>query len=87
MALDLISGAEVRRLLGGISVKTLQRYREKYWLEGIHYVKPVQRCVYNRLLIENWMLNHRADPAAHQRAIETWWHEQVKQPRLRKRGG
>ena len=34
MGLDLISASEVRDLLGGISPKTLQRYRDKYWIEG-----------------------------------------------------
>ncbi len=72
MALDLISGAEVRALLGGISLKTLQRYRDKHWIEGVHYLKPVQRCLYNRPLIQDWMLNHSHDPAAHQRTIEAW---------------
>jgi hypothetical protein len=70
--LDLISGSDVRAMLGGISVKTLQRYRDKYWIDGVHFVKPVQRCLYNRPLIQDWMLNHVHDPAAHQRAIEAW---------------
>jgi hypothetical protein len=47
MSLDLISGPEVRALLGGISVKTLQRYRDKHWIDGVHYVKRVQRCFYS----------------------------------------
>lgn len=72
MGLDLISASEVRDLLGGISPKTLQRYRDKYWIEGVHYLKPVQRCLYNRPLVHDWMINHSHDPMRHQQAIETW---------------
>jgi hypothetical protein len=72
MSLDLISSPEVRALLGGISVKTLQRYRDKRWIDGVHYFKPVQRCLYNRPLIQDWMRNAAHDPAAHQDAIEAW---------------
>jgi Putative excisionase (DUF1233) len=82
MELDLISGSEVRQLLGGISVKTLQRYRLKYWTEGVHYLKPVQLCRYNRPLIHDWILNHSHDPVRHQQAIEDW----VKSQQGTKRG-
>lgn len=68
---DLISSAEVRALLGGISVKTLGRYREKYWHSGIHYVCPVQRCLYVKPMVLDWIL-HRHEPSAHQRAMEAW---------------
>ena len=71
MSLDLMSGSEVRELLGGISVKTLQRYRLKYWTLGIHYVQPVQICQYNRPLIEDWIIN-RHEPQSHNRTIEAW---------------
>lgn len=72
MELDLISASEVRGILGGISKKTLQRYRDKYWIEGVHYLKPVQICIYNRPLIKDWMMNHSHDPVRHQQAIEAW---------------
>jgi hypothetical protein len=68
---DLISGSEVRSLLGDISVKTLGRYRAKYWHCGIHYVQPVQRCLYIKPMILDWMLNQK-EPSAHQRAMEAW---------------
>lgn len=79
---EFINGSEVRALLGGISLKTLQRYRDRHWIEGIHFIKPVQKCQYNQALIRDWMINHSHDPAAHQRAIELWVQaQQVKKPR------
>ncbi|GAB4469425.1 MAG: hypothetical protein OHK0037_27640 [Elainellaceae cyanobacterium] len=51
-----------------ISDRTLKRYRAMRWTEGIHYVKPVQRILYNRPLIEDWLVNSD-DPQAHDRAI------------------
>ena len=84
MSLDLMSGSEVQKLLGGISVKTLQRYRLKHWTLGIHYMQPVQRCQYNRPLIEDWIVN-RHEPQAHNRAIEAWvFSQQGNQRRGRK---
>ncbi|NJM47524.1 MAG: hypothetical protein HC860_16285 [Alkalinema sp. RU_4_3] len=68
---DLMSGAEVRKLLGGISPRTLDRYRSKYWHCGIHYVQPTQRCQYVRPMILDWLVN-RQEPAAHQNAMEAW---------------
>jgi hypothetical protein len=67
---DLIKGSEVRSLLD-ISRRTLDRYRAKYWHRGIHYVQPVQRCIYVKPLILDWMRN-RHDPWAHQQAMEAW---------------
>ncbi len=68
---DLIKSSEVRALLGNISPRTLDRYRQKYWLNGIHYVQPVQRCMYVKPMILDWLTN-RQEPLAHQRAIEAW---------------
>ncbi len=87
MELDLISGSEVRQLLGGISVKTLQRYRLKYWIEGVHYLKPVQLCRYNRPLIQDWMLNHSRAPARHQQVIEDWVKSQQDTQRRGRKAG
>jgi hypothetical protein len=54
-----------------ISVRTLARYRSDYWYLGIHYVQPVQKILYNKELIEDWLVN-RHDYAAHLRAIEAY---------------
>lgn len=67
---DLIKSSEVRALLD-ISKRTLDRYRAKYWHEGIHYVQPVQRCLYIKPMILDWMMN-RKEPATHQRSMEAW---------------
>jgi hypothetical protein len=68
---DLIPASEVRALLGGVSTKTLDRYRAKYWHCGIHYVQPVQRVMYIKPMILDWILN-RQEPKAHQSAMEEW---------------
>ena len=65
-----INKQEVCKLLD-ISDRSLVRYREKYWLLGAHYVKPVQKILYNRELIEDWLVN-RHNPVAHQRAIDAY---------------
>lgn len=72
MELELIKASEVRAMLGNISAVTLKRYRLKYWIEGVHYAKPVQQCFYNKPLIEDWMLHGRTDPATHRRTIEAF---------------
>lgn len=68
---DLLKASEVRALLGNISPRTLDRYRAKYWHCGIHYVQPVQQCLYVKPMILDWLIN-RKEPAAHQRAMEAW---------------
>jgi hypothetical protein len=68
---DLISGAEVRRLLGDISEKTLSRYRV-HWHEGFHYVQPVHRIQYVKPMIVHWMLNRKSNPKAHDAEIKAW---------------
>ena len=52
-----------------ISERTLARYRSDHWYIGIHYSKPVQKILYNRELLEDWMIN-RHEWGAHLRAIE-----------------
>jgi hypothetical protein len=84
MSLDLIKESEVRALLGDVSAKTIARYRGKYWTEGAHYVKPVQRCLYVKPMIEDWII-HRDDPARHQNAVEAWY-KQAQYPTKPKRG-
>ena len=69
--LDLMSDLEVRELLGGISDKTLQRYRLNYWIPGVHYFCPVKKCQYNRPLIEDWIVNSE-EPEVHNRTVEAW---------------
>ncbi|MBW4662101.1 MAG: helix-turn-helix domain-containing protein [Drouetiella hepatica Uher 2000/2452] len=54
-----------------VGERTLARYREKHWYLGIHYVQPVQKILYNRELILDWMVN-RHDYIAHLRAIEAY---------------
>jgi hypothetical protein len=81
---DFLTGAEVRSLLGGISTRTLNRYRLKYWTEGIHYVQPVQLVRYIRPMIVDWMLNGKSNPMAHQLAKEAWL-AQHQTPRLKTR--
>ena len=68
---DLIKSSEVRSLLGDISKRTLDRYRAQHWHCGIHYVKPVQRCMYVKPMILDWMVN-RQESSAHQNAMEAW---------------
>jgi hypothetical protein len=71
---DLMSGAEVKALLGSKDKtdKFLRRHRQAYWLEGIHYIQPVQRVLYVRPMIMDWILNHKTNPLAHQDAMEAW---------------
>ncbi len=68
---DLIKSSEVRALLGNISPRTLDRYRAKHWHCGIHYVQPIQRCMYVKPMILDWLIN-RKEPGTHQRAMEAW---------------
>lgn len=69
---DLISGAEVRLLLGNISEKTLSRYRAAHWYEGFHYAQPVHRIQYIKPMIVHWILNWKTNPTAHERMIQEW---------------
>jgi hypothetical protein len=69
---DFLSGSEVRSLVGGISVKTLDRWRLKHWTEGVHYVQPGHKVIYIKPMIIDWMINSKANPMAHQRAKEQW---------------
>jgi hypothetical protein len=69
---DFLSGSQVKTLVGGISNKTLDRWRLKHWTEGIHYVQPGHRVIYIKPMIIDWMLHSKANPAAHQRAKEAW---------------
>jgi Putative excisionase (DUF1233) len=68
---DLMGAAELRQLLG-VTDRTLTRYRLKHWEEGIHYVAPVQRVLYVRPMITDWILHHKNNPGAHQDAKEQW---------------
>jgi len=54
-----------------VTERTLSRYRSSYWYLGTHFVQPVQKILYNRELIEDWMVN-RHDWAAHMKAIEAY---------------
>lgn len=85
---DFISANEVRRLLGNISLKSLDRWRAKHWHEGIHYVQPGHRILYVKPMIIDWMINGKANPAAHQRAMEQWLTDhQHRKPRSRRNAG
>ncbi len=61
---------EISKLLH-VGDRTLARYRDAHWHCGIHYVQPVQKILYNKELIEDWMVN-RHDYPAHLRAIEAY---------------
>jgi nitric oxide reductase activation protein len=65
---QFIDKHEACRLLR-VTERSLARYRDLYWYQGIHYVKPVQKILYNKTLLVDWMIN-RHDWMAHQRAIE-----------------
>jgi hypothetical protein len=71
---DFMSGSEVKALLGSTDKtdKFLRRNREKYWVEGVHYVQPIQRVLYIRPMILDWVLNHKSNPMVHQDAMEAW---------------
>jgi hypothetical protein len=69
---DLMGAAELRELLGGVSDRTLGRYRKKHWQKDIHYAQPVQRIFYIRPLILDWILNYQNNPMVHQDAMEAW---------------
>jgi RecJ-like exonuclease len=74
----LMTGPEVRAYLGGISEKTLARYRLNRWTEGIHYFQRVQRYLYNQPMIEDWLLNQH-DPRRHLEAQAIWLREKERQ--------
>jgi hypothetical protein len=69
-ATDFIDKREACELLR-VTERTLARYRELYWYQGIHFIKPVQKILYNKTLILDWMVN-RHDFLAHQQAIEAY---------------
>jgi Helix-turn-helix domain len=70
MTYTFISKKEACDLLK-ISERTLARYRSDHWYLGIHYVKPVQKILYNKELIEDWLVN-KHDWGTHMRAIEAY---------------
>jgi hypothetical protein len=87
---DFISASDVRKLLADISIKTLNRWRANHWTEGVHYCQPGHKVIYIKPMIIDWMINHKADPAAHQRAVEAWVaanQHQPAQPRARRNAG
>jgi hypothetical protein len=86
---DFLSGSEVRSLVGGISIKSLDRWRTKHWTEGIHYVQPGHKVVYIKPMIVDWMINGKVNPMAHQRAKEQWLaqNQHQAQPRSRRNAG
>jgi hypothetical protein len=80
---DLMGAAELRCLLA-VSDRTLTRYRLKHWVQGIHFVAPVQRVLYVRPMIMDWILNHKTNPIAHQDAMEAWVAKNQSRDRRRK---
>lgn len=83
---DFLSSAEVRQILGGISQKSLDRWREKHWTEGIHYVQPGHKIIYIKPMIVDWMINGKVNPMAHQLAKEAWLAKHQHQPKKRRAG-
>jgi hypothetical protein len=86
---DFLSGSEVRSLVGGISTKTLDRWRLTHWTEGVHYIQPGHKAIYIKPMIIDWMINSKANPMAHQRAKEQWLvqNQHQAQPRSRRNAG
>jgi hypothetical protein len=68
---DLMPASELIALLGR-GKKTLARYRQNHWQEGIHYLTVVQGIVYVRPMIMDWILNYEKRPMAHQDAMWEW---------------
>lgn len=62
--------------------KTLEVYRRKYWIEGIHYFPQDKDIFYNRELLQDWQKN-RHNAEAHQRAIKHWQSQQLSNQRLK----
>ncbi|WP_052055360.1 hypothetical protein [Myxosarcina sp. GI1] len=55
-----------------ISTYTLNVYRKKYWILGIHFQYLNSRTIrYHEQLLQDWLVNI-CDPQAHQRAIEVY---------------
>jgi hypothetical protein len=77
---DFLSSSEVRQMLGGISQKSLDRWRVKHWIEGIHFVQPGHRVLFIKPMMLDWMLNGKANPLAHIRAQEAWLAQHQHQP-------
>jgi hypothetical protein len=84
---DFLSGSEVRKLCGDISIKSLDRWRLKHWTEGIHFVQPGHKVVYIKPMIIDWLINGKVNPMAHQRAKEAWLAQNQHQPRSRRNAG
>ncbi len=68
---DFMSAAELRSLLN-VSDRTLRRYRLKHWVKGVHFVAPVQRVLYIRPMILDWIVKVPEDPIGHQDQMEAW---------------
>jgi hypothetical protein len=84
---DLMTASEMRDLLN-VTDRTLTRYRLKHWVEGVHFVAPVQRVMYVRPMIMDWILNRKTNPIAHQDAMEAWVRtHQHSQARSRRKAG
>jgi uncharacterized protein YbgA (DUF1722 family) len=63
----------------GLSAHTLKVWRngngktEPTLIEGIHWVRRSERAIlYNVTLLEDWIVNHKTNPEAHQRAIDAY---------------
>ncbi len=82
---DFLCGSEVRKLLGDISSKSLDRWRGKHWTKGVHYVQPGHRVIYIKPMIVDWLINAEVNPMAHQRAKEAWLAQNQHQPQSRSR--
>lgn len=81
---ELISPDEAAKLLG-CSRRSLDTYRQKHWLENVHFFAQGKSYRYNRVLLQHWLKN-RFNEAEHQRAIEQWLKQQPQnQPETRGR--
>lgn len=72
----VFGGKQCLALLGISNSYAKNRIADGSWIEGIHFSKlgngPTSKIIYNLKLIEDWLLNHRVNPAGHSRAIEAY---------------
>jgi hypothetical protein len=84
---DLMTAAEVKALFQIKADRTLYRYRKKHWVKNIHWIAPVQRILYVRPMIMDWVFNHKDNPLGHQDAMEAWVDSNAGPPKTGKNRG
>ncbi len=63
----------------GVSINTLKMWRngnattKPVLIEGVHWARSGERSIlFNIPMMEDWLANHKTNPAAHQRAIDSY---------------